>query len=44
LERWALDAVGFLKEPNMFRAIGCLVVLVIVVALAMVFGLLDMIF
>ncbi len=28
----------------MFRAIGCLVVLVIVVALAMVFGLLDMIF
>ncbi len=33
-----------LKETFMFRAIGCLVVIVIVVALAMVFGLLDMIF
>ncbi|MFC3712614.1 hypothetical protein ACFOMD_08535 [Sphingoaurantiacus capsulatus] len=44
-ERWRRAAVAQGKENRlMLRAIGCFVVLVIVVALAIVFGLLDLIF
>jgi hypothetical protein len=43
-ERSAVGVVRKVKERIMLRAIGCLVVIVVVVALAMVFGLIDMIF